>query len=53
MTARVIKVDKTERKIALSLKAQVKAKDRSTLQEYMGQQQKLDTTLGALLKERR
>jgi small subunit ribosomal protein S1 len=53
VTARVIKVDKTDRKIALSIKAHVKGKDRSTLQEYMSQQQKPDTTLGALLKERR
>jgi small subunit ribosomal protein S1 len=52
VTARVIKVDKADRKIALSIKAQVKGKDRSTLQEYMSQQQKPDTTLGALLKER-
>jgi small subunit ribosomal protein S1 len=52
VTARVIKVDKSDRKIALSIKAQVKGKDRSSLQEYMSQQQKPDTTLGALLKER-
>jgi small subunit ribosomal protein S1 len=53
VTARVIKVDKADRKIALSIKAQVKGNDRSTLQDYMSQQQKFDTTLGALLKERR
>jgi small subunit ribosomal protein S1 len=52
VTARVIKVDKTDRKIALSIKAHVKGKDRSTLKEYMNQQPKPDTTLGALLKER-
>jgi small subunit ribosomal protein S1 len=52
VTARVIKVDKADRKIALSMKAHVKGKDRSTLQEYMSQQPKPDTTLGALLKER-
>ncbi len=52
VTARIIKVDKSERKIALSIKAYVKGKDRSTLQEYMNQQQKPDTTIGALLKER-
>ncbi len=53
VTARIIKVDKADRKIALSIKALVKGRDRSSLQEYMGQQQKFDTTLGALLKERR
>jgi len=52
VTARVIKVDKTDRKIALSIKAQVKGQDRSSLKEYMSQQPKPDTTLGALLKER-
>ncbi len=52
VTARVIKVDRGERKIALSIKAYIKGRDRSTLQEYMNQQQKPDTTLGALLKER-
>jgi small subunit ribosomal protein S1 len=52
VTVRVIKVDKGERKIALSIKAYLKGADRSTLQEYMKQQPKPDTTLGALLKER-
>ncbi len=52
VTARVIKVDKSDRKIALSIKAQVKGQDRSTLREYMNQQEKPDTTIGALLKER-
>ncbi len=52
ITARIIKVDKSERKIALSMKAHEKGKDRSTLKEYMSQQPKPDTTLGALLKER-
>jgi small subunit ribosomal protein S1 len=52
VTARVIKVDRGDRKIALSIKAQVKGADRSNLQEYMKQQPKPDTTLGALLKER-
>jgi small subunit ribosomal protein S1 len=52
VTARVIKVDKTDRKIALSIRAHAKGNDRSTLQDYMSQQQKFDTTLGALLKER-
>jgi len=52
VTARVIKVDKADRKIALSIKAHVKGKDRSSLQEYMSQQPKPDTTLGTLMKER-
>jgi small subunit ribosomal protein S1 len=52
VTARVIKVDKGERKIALSTKAQVKGNDRSTLRDYMNKQEKPDTTIGALLKER-
>jgi small subunit ribosomal protein S1 len=52
VTARVIKVDKGDRKIALSTKAHVKNKDRSTLREYMNQQEKPDTSIGALLKER-
>ncbi len=50
--ARVIKVDKGERKIALSVKAQIKGNDRSTLKDYMSQQEKPDTSIGALLKER-
>jgi len=52
VTARVIKVDRNDRKIALSIKAHIKGRDRSTLKEYMNQQQKPDTTIGALLKER-
>ncbi len=52
VTARIIKVDRGERKVALSIKAHVKGRDRSSLKEYMSQQQKPDTTIGALLKER-
>ena len=52
VTARIIKVDRGERKVALSIKAHVKGSDRSTLKEYMNQQEKPDTTIGALLKER-
>ncbi len=52
VNARVIKVDKGERKIALSVKAQIKGNDRSTLKDYMSQQEKPDTSIGALLKER-
>jgi small subunit ribosomal protein S1 len=52
VTARVIKVDRGDRKIALSIKAQVKGQDRSTLQDYKKQQEKPDMSIGALLKER-
>jgi len=52
VTVRVIKVDKGDRKIALSVKARIKGNDRSTLKDYMSQQEKLDTSIGALLKER-
>ncbi len=52
VTARVIKVDKGDRKIALSIRAHIKGQDRSTLREYMNQQEKPDTTIGARLKER-
>lgn len=52
VVARVIKVDKNDRKIALSIKAQVKGQDRSSLKDYMSRQEKPDTTIGSLLKER-
>jgi small subunit ribosomal protein S1 len=52
VVARVIKVDKGDRRVALSIKAQVKGQDRSTLQDYKNQQEKPDMTIGALLKER-
>jgi small subunit ribosomal protein S1 len=52
VTARVIKVDRGDRKIALSIKAQIKGQDRSTLQDYKKQQEKPDMTIGALMKER-
>jgi small subunit ribosomal protein S1 len=52
VTARIIKVDMADRKIALSIKAHIKGQDRSSLRDYMNQQPKLDTTLGALIKER-
>lgn len=52
VTARVMKIDKGERKIGLSIKAQIKGQDRSMLKEYMSQQPKPDTSIGALLKER-
>jgi small subunit ribosomal protein S1 len=52
VTARVIKVDTAERKIALSIKAYAKGQDRSELQDYKSQQPKFDTTIGALIKDR-
>ncbi|MDH4163740.1 MAG: 30S ribosomal protein S1 [Nitrospirota bacterium] len=52
VTARVIKVDRSERKVALSIKAHVKGQDKESLQEFMKQQEKIDTSIGALLKER-
>ena len=51
--ARVIKVDRGDRKVALSIKAYERGKDKTALQDFMRQQEKPDTTLGALLKERR
>jgi small subunit ribosomal protein S1 len=50
--ARIIKVDRSDRKIALSIKAHVKGVDKSNLKEFMKQQEKLDTSIGALMKER-
>jgi small subunit ribosomal protein S1 len=52
VTARVIKVDRADRKVALSIKAHIRGSDKESLKEFMQQQQKLDTTIGALLKER-
>lgn len=52
VTARVIKVDRGERRIALSIKAYQKGQDRSTLAEFMSQQPKPDTSIGALLREK-
>lgn len=52
VTARVMKVDRGDRKIALSIKAQLKGQGKADLKEFMDQQQKFDTTIGALLKER-
>jgi small subunit ribosomal protein S1 len=52
VTARVIKVDRTDRKVALSIKAHIRGTDKESLRDFMQQQQKLDTSIGALLKER-
>ncbi len=52
VTARVIKLDRGDRKVALSIKAHIKGQDKESLREFMKQQQKPDTTIGALLKER-
>ncbi len=52
ITARVLKVDRGDRKVALSIKAHIRGQDKDSLREFMKQQQKPDTTIGALLKER-
>jgi ribosomal protein S1 len=52
VTARVVKVDRGDRRVALSIKAHIKGQDKDSLREFMKQQQKPDTTIGALLKER-
>ncbi len=52
ITARVLKVDRGDRKVALSIKAHIRGQDKDNLREFMKQQQKPDTTIGALLKER-
>jgi len=52
VTARIIKVDRKDRKVSLSIKAHVRGHDRESLKEFMQQQDKFDTTIGALIKER-
>ena len=52
VTARVLKVDRGDRKISLSIKAHVRGQDKDSLRDFMRSQQKPDTTIGALLKER-
>lgn len=52
VTARVLKVDRTERRVALSIKAHLRGQDKENLRDFMKQQEKLDTSIGALLKER-
>lgn len=52
VTAKVIKVDKNDRKVSLSIKAHLRGQDKESLKEFMNQQEKLDTSIGALMKER-
>lgn len=52
VTARIMKVDRSDHKISLSIKAQIKGEDKSSLKEFMNQQEKFDTSIGSLLKER-
>lgn len=52
VTARVLKVDRADHKISLSIKAQIKGEDKTSLKEFMNQQEKFDTSIGSLLKER-
>ncbi len=50
--AKVLKVDRGERKVSLSVKAFIKGQDKASLKEFMNQQEKFDSSIGALLKER-
>ena len=52
VTARILKVDRGDHKISLSIKAQIKGEDKTSLKEFMKQQEKFDTSIGSLLKER-
>lgn len=52
VTARVMKVDRADHKISLSIKARIKGEDKTSLKEFMNQQEKFDTSIGSLLKER-
>lgn len=53
VTARVLKVDRGEHKISLSIKAHVKGEDKASLKEFMNQQEKFDTSIGSLIKNRK
>ena len=52
VTARVLKVDRNDRKVSLSIKAHVRGRDKESLKDFMKQQEKLDTSIGTLMKER-
>lgn len=52
VTARVLKVDRVEHKISLSIKAHIKGEDKASLKEFMNQQEKFDTSIGSLIKNR-
>ncbi|MHB8846021.1 MAG: 30S ribosomal protein S1 [Nitrospirota bacterium] len=52
VTARVLKVDRGEHKISLSIKAHIKGEDKASLKDFMNQQEKFDTSIGSLIKNR-
>ena len=52
VTARVLKVDRGERKVALSVKAHIKGQDKASLKDFMKQQEKFDTSIGSQMKDR-
>jgi small subunit ribosomal protein S1 len=52
VTARVLKVDRGEHKVSLSIKAHIKGEDKASLKEFMSQQEKFDTSIGSLIKNR-
>lgn len=52
VTARVLKIDRGEHKVSLSIKSHLKGQDKESLKEFMKQQEKFDTTIGSLLKDR-
>jgi small subunit ribosomal protein S1 len=52
VTARIMKVDRGDHKISLSIKAQIKGEDKTSLKEFMKQQEKFDTSIGSLLKQK-
>jgi len=51
--AKIIKVDRKERKIALSIKEYLLDKDEEEMREYMGSEKEAKTSLGDLMKKRR
>jgi len=51
VTAKIIKVDTSERKIGLSIKAFKKDQDRGEQDNFKGSQEKFDSSLGARLRE--
>jgi small subunit ribosomal protein S1 len=52
VTARVLKVDRGEHKVSLSIKAHIKGEDKASLKDFMSQQEKFDTSIGSLIKNR-
>ena len=51
VTAKIIKVDTSERKIGLSIKAFKKEGESSEQESYKGSQDKFDSSLGARIKD--